>query len=470
MSPYGTRSSIIAASPPPLLGRIPALCLCMIVKNEAHVLERCLQSVLKGFKGDPTTEFTFVICDTGSTDGTPTIIENFFKSRGIVGELYHDAWVDFAHNRTLAFERARGKSRYTMVIDADDQLVGEIIIPPAGDANEYERMRIHIRLGNLDYIRDHFFYNLNTQWRYVGVVHEYPALVEGTQPPPHVRGKTFTMTRSTCFIEAGVCGDRSRAGVAKFDRDIALLQKGLQDEPGNHRYHFYLAQSYKDKGDYERAIEWYKKRVACGGWEEEVYHSLYSIAICKERAGEEQYSFEGEVLYDYLRAFHYRRSRLEALYRICLYFRSRHRFHEAFAYGMLGRPNICHYPDDVLFVEESIHRYQFADELAVSAFYNGLYQLSFEITGSILQKGEFPVEEGQRLRNNLILCTAKIESIMRIPPARQRMVINENTNPSSPAYPVQNSSSLRGGQGRGQESQQSSCPVTAGNTAVVERH
>ena len=31
--------------------------------------------------------------------------------------------------------------------------------------------------------------------------------------------------------------------VDKFERDIALLTKALETEPGNHRYWFYLAQS-----------------------------------------------------------------------------------------------------------------------------------------------------------------------------------------------------------------------------------
>ena len=43
------------------------ICLCMIVKNEAGVIKRCLDSVRAIIN-------TWVIVDTGSDDGTPEII------------------------------------------------------------------------------------------------------------------------------------------------------------------------------------------------------------------------------------------------------------------------------------------------------------------------------------------------------------------------------------------------------------
>ena len=39
----------------------------------------------------------------------------------------------------------------------------------------------------------------------------------------------------------------------------------------------YLAQSYFDLGDYANARRWYQRRADMGGWEEEVYYSLYRV-------------------------------------------------------------------------------------------------------------------------------------------------------------------------------------------------
>src|SRR3990167_6567765 len=75
------------------------VCLNMIVKNEAHVIERCLESVL------PLID-SWVILDTGSTDGTQDVIRNFFAQRGIPGELFESPWVNFAHNRNQGLSKS----------------------------------------------------------------------------------------------------------------------------------------------------------------------------------------------------------------------------------------------------------------------------------------------------------------------------------------------------------------------------
>ena len=56
-----------------------ALCLNMIVKNESHVIRRCLDSVR------PFID-SWVIVDTGSTDGTEDIIREHLKD--IPGQLH----------------------------------------------------------------------------------------------------------------------------------------------------------------------------------------------------------------------------------------------------------------------------------------------------------------------------------------------------------------------------------------------
>ena len=57
----------------------PKLALCMIVKNESHIIHECLESIYKFVD-------YWIISDTGSTDGTQDIIKNFFKEKGIPGE------------------------------------------------------------------------------------------------------------------------------------------------------------------------------------------------------------------------------------------------------------------------------------------------------------------------------------------------------------------------------------------------
>ncbi|MFD0513113.1 glycosyltransferase [Streptomyces aureus] len=99
----------------------PSICLCMIVKNESVAIERCLASVR-----DLIT--TWVISDTGSTDGTQKIIRNAL--RDIPGELHEEPWVDFGQNRSLNISHARGKADYLLLLDADHEIRQDDALPP----------------------------------------------------------------------------------------------------------------------------------------------------------------------------------------------------------------------------------------------------------------------------------------------------------------------------------------------------
>lgn len=82
------------------------LSVCMIVKNESQVLERCLKKVKK-FADE------IVIVDTGSSDNTKEIAKKFTPL-----VLNYDWNKDFSAARNFAFKNASGK--YLMWIDADD--------------------------------------------------------------------------------------------------------------------------------------------------------------------------------------------------------------------------------------------------------------------------------------------------------------------------------------------------------------
>ena len=112
----------------------PTITLCMIVKNETHVILRCLESIYKYID-------RYDITDTGSTDGTQDMIREFFAKKGIPGEIYQSDWKGFGDHagkigsRTEAFQNAKGKADFAWVIDADDSVEGDFKFPenPTGD-------------------------------------------------------------------------------------------------------------------------------------------------------------------------------------------------------------------------------------------------------------------------------------------------------------------------------------------------
>ncbi len=91
----------------------PAITLCMIVKNEARTLPRCLASV-RELAGE------FVIVDTGSTDSTPQIA----AAHNAKLSSTDFSRVDFAAARNHALALATG--RWILTLDADE------VLDPAG--------------------------------------------------------------------------------------------------------------------------------------------------------------------------------------------------------------------------------------------------------------------------------------------------------------------------------------------------
>ena len=80
--------------------------LCMIIKNEEAVLERCLESIQ-----DVVDEI--VIVDTGSTDKTKEIAARY------TDRIYDFPWCDdFSAARNFAFSKGMGE--YLLWMDADD--------------------------------------------------------------------------------------------------------------------------------------------------------------------------------------------------------------------------------------------------------------------------------------------------------------------------------------------------------------
>jgi glycosyltransferase involved in cell wall biosynthesis len=105
------------------------ICLNMIVKNESHVIERCLESVKKIID-------YWVIVDTGSEDGTQEIIKQVLKD--IPGELHERPWINFEYNRNEALSLALDKADYIFFIVADDRLIfGEDFALPELEAEGY---------------------------------------------------------------------------------------------------------------------------------------------------------------------------------------------------------------------------------------------------------------------------------------------------------------------------------------------
>ena len=284
----------------------PKICLSMIVKNEAHVIERCLRSVF------PFVD-AWVICDTGSTDGTQAIVRQVMA--GKPGLLVERPWVNFAHNRNEALQLAQERGEYVFFIDADETLMLDRVIDTSvlkGDAYYLTCEYGGMRYGRVALVRGAL------PWRWNGVVHEF---LECAAPYTHE-------TLDGPLVWVAHEGARSR-DPSTYLKDAALLEEALKSEPDNTRYWFYLAQSYRDAGKLNESRHTYRKRAQMQGFDEEIWYSRYQIGVLSERLGDNP----AVVSHAYLEAYQTRATRAEPLVALARYHRERNEFALASLYA-----------------------------------------------------------------------------------------------------------------------------------------
>ena len=211
---------------------MPKIILSMIVRNEAHVIKRCLDSVKDIIDG-------FYIVDTGSTDDTVGIIYGELKD--LPGEVVHSPWTDnFALHRNEALEKIP-KNCYALCIDADDELG----IYPHFKKDELTELAYALPnfAGDCRNYRVILFRPDGLKW--VKVRHERVVGME-----------TASFLNS---LAVKVNGDGARSKTKKFEGDIKAIENWIAhggDVDGTDIFN--LAQSYKDAGQHEKAIEVYQ--------------------------------------------------------------------------------------------------------------------------------------------------------------------------------------------------------------------
>lgn len=330
------------------------ICLNMIVKNESRIIERALASVVDIID-------TYCIEDTGSTDNTIELITRFFDEKGIPGKIVEEPFRDFAHNRTHALQQAAGMADYLLFIDSD--MVFTHSITPAEirtRLSQYDVFYVYQGSTSFYYKNVRFAKNRPEESRYITPTHEY------FDSPVGSRYDTFK--RDEVFID-----DRGDGGSKenKYHRDIELLTAELEriggvKAPGADRCLFYLANSYRDAGLPEKAIEYYRLRTEAGGWAEEQWYSLYSIGNLYKDAGEVE-----KAIFYWMSAYEKHPKRVENLYKIVEYYRQSEKYHTAlFFWKLADRCRTEHVNwGDYLFLQNDIYTYLLDYEYSILGYY-----------------------------------------------------------------------------------------------------
>lgn len=266
------------------------ICLNMIVKNEQHVIARCLEP-LKGIID------CWVIVDTGSTDRTKELIRNSLK--GIPGELHDRPWRDFEYNRNEALELARGKADYILFLDADEKLH----IFPSFQKSQLTKDVYFLKVigTGQEFYFPKIIRSKDPKWRWVGALHEslqYEGICE--------EGWLLDL-----WVESKQDGARS-LDPERDAKDIAILEQMVKRDPKDPRSYFYLAQTYFNAQDFDRAFFYYTLRSEMEGAHDESFWSLFILGQIEEML---QKNPESRIQ-RYLKAHQFDPARAEPLERI----------------------------------------------------------------------------------------------------------------------------------------------------------
>lgn len=359
------------------------ICLNMIVKDEAHVIEETLKNILKYIQLS-----YYVISDTGSSDNTVEIIENFFLRHNIKGEIFHDQWKDFGHNRSLALDHAYNKSDYILIFDADDRIYGNFKLPHILDKDSYL-----FNFGNVCKYHRVLMVNNRLEWKYYGVLHEYIGFKDER------RRVQNGIIEGDYYVESGKTGSRSNDPM-KYKKDAIILEKAHDEAVLNNdklkvRYSFYCAQSYRDCNEKELSIKWYKKRIEYKDWEQEVYFSYYSIGkLYMELNEPEKAVFYWSLALEV-------DNRYECIYEIMKYLRSIGKYQLAFQYYKMIKNKDINIQDK-LFVFEPIYDHLLDLELTNICHYIKENDIGFQSLIKILSKKNIIIPNKINLLHNFL--------------------------------------------------------------------
>ncbi|HEX3027500.1 MAG TPA: glycosyltransferase family 2 protein [Clostridia bacterium] len=277
--------------------------LCMIVKNEEQVLERCLRSCGNLFD-------EIVIVDTGSTDTTKQIASKFTSN------IYDFEWVDdFSRARNFAFSMATGE--YLMWLDADDVLMPEDLSKlrtlKKVLSHNVDAVMMKYRIGldqkgraSMTYYRERLVKRASG-FRWLDPVHEY-----------------IPVTGNISSVDIAVTHQKEKT--EDPNRNLRIYQRMIaNEEPFSSRNTFYYARELADHGMAAEAAEQYEKFLGSSdGWVEDYISACYELSYCYEKLNNSHNMISALV-----ESFRFSKPRAEICCRIGDYHRSRESYHEA---------------------------------------------------------------------------------------------------------------------------------------------
>lgn len=346
------------------------LVLTQIMKNEAHVITRMLNSI------KPIVDIVCLI-DTGSTDNTIEVVKNWGQENNIETHVFERPFDNFENSRNYSIQMARevtkdrGNDYWGFWLDADETI--EIL--PTFNKNNINKdlYMFNTYINVMKYTRNECF-KLDKPFRFYGPVHEFIVCDDRNITSGLMEGLNVRVQMDGGSWQGNI--------PEKYKSHAVTLERYIDTNRQDPRWIFYTAQSYHDSAcipdnreeneeRLRRSMKYYKERISrTDGYPEEIFYSQFRVGTIM-RVLEEPWHL---TMNEFLKAYSMDPLRAEPIKAIIDYYLAVGEWHNAYLFSKFAKLNFHQknpYPQRLLFVDESLYLWKILEVHAAACFYTG---------------------------------------------------------------------------------------------------
>jgi len=346
------------------------LILTQIMKNEAHVITRMLNSIR------PIVDIICLV-DTGSTDNSIEVVKNWGEQNKIETHVFERAFDNFENSRNYSIQMARevtagrGDDFWGFWLDADEMIE---ILPNFSKNNiNKDLYMFNTYINVMKYTRNEC-YKLDKPFRFYGPVHEFIVCDDKNITSGLMDGLN---------VRVQMDGGSWKGNIPeKYKSHAHVLEKYIDANRQDPRWIFYTAQSYHDSAcvpdnreeneeRLRRSMKYYKERISrADGYPEEIFYSQFRVGTIM-RVLEMPFS---QTLNELMKAYSMDPLRAEPIKAIIDHYLSVGEWHNAYLFSKFAKVNFHGknpYPQRLLFVDEALYIWKILEVHAAASFYTG---------------------------------------------------------------------------------------------------
>jgi len=220
------------------------ICLVMIVKNAGDTIIDMLKENLPVFD-------RYVILDTGSTDNTIENIKKILVSKK--GCIYSEPFINFRESRNRSLDLAKHYCKFNLILDDTYIVRGNLrgFLESVRSDQLSDSHSIYIHSDDIIYCSNRITKS-ETDLRYIYKIHEVIS---------NENNVNVMIPHEISYIDDIKNPYMEKRTLDRKQLDIKLLNEMVEEDPENPRHYYYLAQTYKILGDYEKTEEYLLKRI-----------------------------------------------------------------------------------------------------------------------------------------------------------------------------------------------------------------